>query len=116
MKRIFVLLTAMTVLVTLLGAAIVPNQTPLVEIMIVQATDAQTAATAVADHGGAVKTELAIINAVSAELTAAQVAALEADGRVVALYENGQAHTAETNAPHTGPNGGQCRFPPGDGG
>lgn len=69
-------------LLTLLVAA---GQSPKTKV-IVQADSAETAAAVVEAHGGRVAEQLAIINSVAAEIPQDNLAALEQDNRVAAVF------------------------------
>ena len=79
----------LTILVTPVGGLAV-SQDDTTASYIVQAADLETAVTAVQQVGGELTHELGIINAVGANLTAAQFAVLEKNSDITNLQENRQ--------------------------
>ncbi|NJN54114.1 MAG: S8 family serine peptidase [Anaerolineae bacterium] len=61
---------------------------------VIQAASVAQASEIVHDYGGQVQEELPIINAVSAAIPANRIAALSADGQVLAVFTDGQVEAA----------------------
>ena len=91
--RLITALVLLGLLLTPLGASASPAYGPTVEV-IVQGSDMATAAELVRSVGGTVTHELGIINAVGAQLTPTQLAALQRRHGIARIYENRRVEVA----------------------
>ena len=93
MKRTIVLLILMTAVSTFFTMPIMASSSVMVPVLV-QAADVETAAQIVTDYGGRLNEQLAIINAVSADVTARSMEAIAADSRTVAVHNDNMVEIA----------------------
>lgn len=88
------------------GASTTASAEAFIESVIVQGTDAQTVANLVENAGGQVTRELAVINAVSADLTQAQLERLRQENSVARVWRDRKVTVAGKKTSTGGKGGG----------
>ena len=99
MKRQVILFSFLLIALTAVFSITVANPTS--TTLIIQANNIDTATEIVHTYGGQIEEVLAIINSVTASIPEGNVAALQADKRVQAVYENSAADVAGNGAQTT---------------